>query len=285
MQAVSAEYLQTIRTPVRLGRPLSKNDQARSAPVAVVDEVFVRQYLSGLDSPIGKRIKIGSADASGSWLTIVGVVAASRQFSLDGPPEPHVYFPYSQLGGLAPVVGRGLYLVGRGSNPSSTLSALRRQVTELNPSMAVRDTGYLSDYVDTALEPQRVRTWLMVGFASLALFLAGVGLYGVVAFTVANRTQEIGVRIALGATSGKVVSMIVLDGARLAAVGLTLGVLANLALSTTIARQGLLFEVTPTDAPTLILAGIILAIVTLLASYLPGRGAASIDPMRALRRE
>ncbi len=286
IQCVSAGYLPALKTPVRLGRTLSKDDHVRSARVAVVDELFVRQYLGDLGSPIGKQIKIGDADSrSEPWRTIVGVVASSRQFSLEGPPEPHVYISYFQLGDLAPIVGRGLYLAARGSNPSSTLAAMKREVAELDPAMATRDARYLSDYVDSALSPQRVRTWLMAGFAGLALLLAGVGLYGIVAFTVTSRSQEIGVRIALGATSAKVTSMILLDGARLAALGLTLGVLGALALSTFLEKQGLLFEVAPTDAPAFILAAAILGTVTLLASYLPGRAAASIDPMRALRME
>lgn len=285
IQCVSAGYLQTVKTPLRLGRFLSKDDQVRSAPVAIVDESFVRQFLADLGSPIGKRIKIGDADSREPWRTIVGVVRSSRQFSLDGPPEPHLYISYFQLGDLAPMVGRGLYLAARGSNPPSLLSTLKRQVAELNPTLAVRDTGYLSDFVESALAPQRVRTWLMAGLASLALLLAGAGLYGVVAFTVSSRTQEIGVRLALGATSARVVSMILLDGARLGALGLSLGVLCALALSTVLDRQRLLFEVSPRDATTFVLAAAILATAALLASYLPGRHAAAIDPMRALRME
>ena len=196
-----------------------------------------------------------------------------------------MYVSYFQLGDLAPVVGRGLYLAARGSNPSSILTTLKRQAAELNPALAIRDTGYLSDYVDSALAPQRVRTWLMAGFASLALLLAGASLYGVVAFTVASRTQEIGVRVALGATSAEVISMILFDGARLAAPGLSLGVLCALALSTLLDKQRLLFAVSPTDATAFIPAAAILAAVALLASYLPGRHAAAMDPMRALRME
>jgi putative ABC transport system permease protein len=285
IQCVSAGYLRTVKTPLRLGRFLSKDDQVRSAPVALVDESFVRQFLPDVGNPIGKRIKIGDADSREPWRTIVGVVGSSRQFSLDGTPEPHLYVSYFQLGDLAPVVGRGLYLAARGANPPSTLSALKGQVAELDPTLAIRDTGYLSDYVDAALAPQRARTWLMAGFASLALLLAGASLYGVVAFTVASRTQEIGVRVALGATSANVISMVLLDGARLAAIGLSFGVLCALALSTILNKQRLLFEVSPTDATTFILAAAILATVGLMASYFPGRHAASIDPMRALRME
>jgi len=285
IQCVSSAYLQTIQTPLRLGRLFSTGDRIHSTPVAIVDDSFVREFLPDLATPIGKRIKIGDADSARPWLSIVGVVASSRQFSLDGPPEPHVYIPYLQLGDLAPIVGRGLYLAARGSNPSSILSVLKHHVAELDPTIAIRDTGYLSDYVDSALAPQRVRTWLMAGFASLALLLAGVSLYGVVAFTVASRTQEIGVRVALGAPSANVTSMILLDGARLAALGLSLGVFCSWALSTVLDKQRLLYEVSSTDAATFILAAAILATVALLASYLPARRAAAIDPMRALRME
>ena len=285
IQCVSSGYLPAVKTPLRTGRLFSRNDNARSVPVAIVDESFVRRFLPGLGNPIGKRIKIGDADSREPWRTIVGVVASSRQYSLDGSPEPHLYVSYLQLGDLAPIVGRGLYLAARSSLPPDTLTALKAQLADLNPAIAIRHTGYLSDYVDSALAPQRVRTWLMAGFATLALLLAGASLYGVIAFTVASRTQEIGVRVALGATAAKVMSMVLLDGARLAALGLGLGVACTLILSRILDQRHLLFEVSPQDPLTFLLSAAILASVALLASYLPGRHAASIDPMSALRKE
>ncbi|MEO8658149.1 MAG: ABC transporter permease [Bryobacteraceae bacterium] len=286
IQCVSAGYLQSLATPLRAGRLFSKDDHARSAPVAVVDESFVREFLPDVGNPVGKRIKIGDANSQTEpWRTIVGVVGSSRQFSLEGPPEPHVYVSYLQLADLAPIVGRGLYLAARSSNPAHTLTVMKKQVAEVDPTLAIRDARYLSDYVDTALALPRARTFLMTGFAGLALLLAGTGLYGVVAFTVASRRQEFGVRIALGATPANVVAMILQEGARLTAVGLAIGILSALALSTFLDKQQLLFDLSPTDTATYILAALLLSTVTLLASYLPGRRAAAADPMKVLRTE
>jgi putative ABC transport system permease protein len=285
IQCVSPGFLQALKMRLLAGRTIAPSDDSRAPAIALVDQVFVRTLLDGARNPIGKRIKIGDADSGGPWLTIVGVVAASRQFSLEGSPEAQIFVPYFQLGDLAPIVGRGIYVVGRSSSPAETSRAMKAKISALDPSLAVRGPNLLSDSVDSAMAPARFRTSLMIGFAALALVLASVGLYGVIAFAVAQQTQEIGVRIALGAQGTQIVSMVLASGARLSGLGITLGVCGALALSGILEKEQLLFGVSPRDGLTLAVVAAVLGLVTLVASFVPAWRAASIDPMRALRTE
>ena len=183
------------------------------------------------------------------------------------------------------MVGRGLYLAGRSSTPLTAIRVMKTQIVSLDPTIAVREPHFLAESVDSALSPGRFRTSLMVGFASLALLLAGVGLYGVIAFAVAQQTQEIGVRIALGAQRAQITRMVLTRGARLGAAGILLGFGGALALSEFMEKEQLLFGVSPRDWLTLTAVAALLGAVTLAASYLPARRAASVDPMRALRMD
>jgi putative ABC transport system permease protein len=285
IQGVSPGFLETLRMRVVLGRTVTASDDARAPAVAVVDETFVRTFLGGAATPLGERIKIGDADSSAPWLTVVGVVAASRQFSLEASPEAHVFAPYFQLGSSTAIVGRGIYVAARGATPAETGRSMRSAITALDPLLAVRGPDLLAERVDTALAPARFRTSLMIGFAALALVLASVGLYGVIAFAVAQRTQEIGVRIALGARGAQILAMVLASGAQLAALGIALGLAGALALSTFLDRQQLLFGVGARDGLTLAAVAVGLGLVSLVASLVPARRAARIDPMRALRTE
>ena len=285
IQCVSPGFLEALRMRVLVGRPIAVADDGRAPAVAVVDETFVDTFLGGAPDPLGLRIKIGDAGSPGPWLTVVGVLAASRQFSLEASPEAHVFLPYFQLGELAPVVGRGIYLAGRSSTPAEASRAMKSRVAALDPGIAVRGPDLLSERVDTALAPARFRTSLMIGFAALALLLASVGLYGVIAFSVAQRTQEIGVRMALGARGGQIASMVLASGARLSGLGIALGLCGALALSKVLDNGQLLFGVGARDGLTLAVVAGVLGLVSLVASLVPARRAAGIDPMRALRTE
>ena len=285
IQCISPGFLEALKMRLLAGRTIAPSDDHRAPAVALVDEVFVRNFLDGARNPIGERIKIGDADSPGPWLTVVGVVAASRQFSLEASPEAHIFLPYFQLGNLAPVVGRGLYLAGRSSTPAEASRAMKSAIASLDSTLAVRGPNLLAESVDSAMAPARFRTSLMIGFAILALVLATVGLYGVIAFSVARQTQEIGVRIALGAQGSQIVSMVLASGARLGGLGITLGVGGALALSGILEKEQMLFGVSPRDGLTLAVGAGLLGLVTLVASFVPAWRAASIDPMRALRAE
>jgi len=285
IQCVSPGFLEAPKMRLLAGRTIAPSDDSHAPAVAIVDEVFVRHFLDGARNPIGERIKIGDTDSPGPWLTIAGMVAASRQFSLEGSPEAHIFVPYFQVGNLAPIVGRGLYLAGRSSTPAEASRAMKSKIASLDPTLAVRGPNLLSDSIDSAMAPARFRTSLMIGFAILALVLATVGLYGVISFSVAQQTQEIGVRIALGAQGTQILSMVLASGVRLSGLGITLGVGGALALSKILEKEQLLFGVSPRDGLTLAAGAGVLGLVTLVASFVPARRAASIDPMRALRAE
>ena len=285
IQAVSPRYLQTLKTPLRLGRYLASTDDGGGPPVVLVDELFARTFLGEKESPIGRRIKVGDAASSRPWLTVVGVVASSRQISLDGDPEPHIFLPYLQIRDMAPMVGRGLYVAGRSTASAAAIAALKAQVAGVDPNLALREAQPLSVRLGAALAPQRFRTGLLGGFAALAVLIAGVGLYGVISFVVAQQTREIGLRIALGAQASEIMALVLSRGAGLGALGVVLGIAASLGLSRLLERQHLLFGVGSRDFATLAAVSALLGAVVLAASYLPARRASSVEPMKALRNE
>jgi ABC-type antimicrobial peptide transport system permease subunit len=182
------------------------------------------------------------------------------------------------------MLGRSIYLAARAAvDPTTTLALMRAHVAALNPDLAVREAQRLRDRVDSALAPPRFRAVLMGSFAALALLLAAVGLYGVIAFAVSQRTQESGVRMALGAGPVDIARMVLRDGLRLTVLGVGLGVAGALIFSRLIERM--LFGVSPRDTWTFVAISLVLGIVAILASYLPARRASLIEPMRALRTE
>ena len=283
IQCVSPGFLATLQSQLKLGRLLTDRDDTRSPLSLVVDETFVHAFLPAGESPIGRQVKVGDSESGDPWRTIVGVVGPYRQSSLDGPLEPQIFLPYAQLGERAAMVGRGLYIVLRTATPAATIGVLKAEMASLDPALAVRDVRPLTDSVDAALSSQSLRTLVVGAFAGLALLLAGVGLYGVIALAVAQRSQEIGVRMALGARASQIASLILAEGARLGMTGILLGIGAVLSLSKLV--EHLLFGVTGHSASTLIGVAAILVVVTLLASYIPARRAAAIDPARTIRGE
>lgn len=282
-QCISPRFLQALGAPLKSGRYLTSADDSRAPLVAMVDRSFVRSYLNG-GHPVGKQIKIGDPSSNDRWRTIVGVVAESRQLTIDGDPEPHVFLPYFQTGDLVKLVGRGVYVAAHTSDGTSgAIQIVKSQISELDPNLPVRDIQLLRERVDAALSPQRIRAVLMSGFAALAALLSAVGLYGVIAFAVAQRRQEIGVRMALGADRSRITRMVLRDGLRLAAFGLAAGLTGALLLTKLIEKM--LFGIGSKDAATLVSVSVILTLVAALASYLPARRASRIDPMQALRLE
>ncbi|HLJ48898.1 MAG TPA: ABC transporter permease [Bryobacteraceae bacterium] len=284
IQCVSPGFLPALQSPLKLGRQLTDRDNAHAPLVLLVDDTFVAAFLPSGESPIGKMVRIGDSESNDPWRTIVGVVGSYRQSSLDGPLQPQMFLPYAQLGErTATMVGRGLYLALRTSAPAAAAGMLKAKIASLDQALAVRDIRPLTSSVDAALSSQSLRSSLIASFAGLALLLAGVGLYGVIAFAVAQRTQEIGVRMALGARPSQIAKLILADGARLGMIGIALGIGVTLSLSKV--AEHLLFGVSGHDLATLSTTAAILVIVTLLASYVPARRAAAIDPGRTIREE
>jgi putative ABC transport system permease protein len=250
---------------------------------AIVNEAFARKYFSGQD-PLGRRVReYGGAD--GQWRAVVGVIADVKHSGPAAEARPEVSLPYSQLEpGFMNTWSRGVYFVVRGKVPASTLaSAARSQVAASDPDMSLNDVQSMAALASGAVSEPRFRTILFGTFAGLAITLASIGVFGVLSYFVTQRTREIGIRVALGASSQDILRMIVGRGLALAGVGLALGLFAAIPLTRWM--QTLLFEVEPLDITTFAVVIVGLSIVAALASYLPARRALRIEPMTALHLE
>lgn len=274
--AVSAGYFRAMGIPLLRGRYLEDRDTGPSSPVAVINETMARRYWSGQD-PVGNRIHLGPLSVDSAWMTVVGVVGDTRHFGLHHEPAPEYYFSALQLGPWsAPTL-----VVRTRSNPISFAPAVRAAITAVDREQPVVAVRAMEEYLSGSVAPNRANTILLGLFAAAALLLAGVGVYGVVASSVARRTQEIGVRVALGAARGVVLRLVL--GQAIAPVlgGIALGLAAAFALTRLLASM--LYGVTPTDPLTLAAASLLLVAIALAASYLPARRAAALDPLTALR--
>jgi putative ABC transport system permease protein len=277
-RAVTAGYFETMRIPLRKGRTFGADDRRGAPAVAVVNETLAAQVFPGQD-PLGQRLRIGVATDESDPLTfaIVGVVGDVPTFGGRIAP-PEIYVPHLQQSWT------WMSLVVRTSgDPVLLTGALRRQVGALDPEQPVYDVRPMLELLSDSVALSRFITALLGGFALLGLALATVGVYGVVAGSVDRRTGEFGLRLAGGANARDVLRMVMGQAARLAAAGVTLGLLASFAL--TRVMQGLLFGVSATDPATFAAVAGVLAMATLLASYLPARRAARLDPAAVLREE
>jgi predicted permease len=275
MVSTSADYLRAMGIPLLAGRALFDSDREDGPWVALVDQTAARQLWPG-ESPVGKRLKYVWQQR---WITVVGVVGSVKRDSLSGPSYATVYRPMRQ--GLTPAAA---HLVVRTDLDAASLSpALRAAVGAVDPNVPVTDVRRLSDVVAATAARARFTMLLLSCFAAVALLLGAVGIYGVVAYAVARRTREIGVRMALGADSPTVLRMVLRDGGRLAALGVLIGLAGALAASRVLA--GLLFGVAPWDAQVFVLVPVALGAVALFATFVPARRAAHVDPLVAIRAE
>src|SRR5262245_53486481 len=279
---VSADYFRAMGVPLRAGRLIDDRDRENVPRVAVVNETFARVFLANED-PLGKRIKLGSSHGPFPWLTIAGVVGDVRHSGLDVETRPEMYVPYLQ--GLLPGWGvPPMFLVVRSeSEPSSLISAVRGVVQELDRDQPVYGVASMEQLLSRSTLQRRFNMTLLAIFAGLALILAGVGIYGVMAYAVTERTREIGIRMALGAQTSDALKLVIRQGMRLTLVGVALGLMGAFALTRLL--KNLLFNVTPTDPLTFLMIVSLLTSVALLASWIPERPAAEVDPMIALRCE
>ena len=278
MYSVSPTYFQVMKIPLKSGRLFTDQDTFTTPRVALISESCARAQFPSED-PIGKRIQLGGRDPSKPWATIVGVVGDVHQYGLDREPQGEAYIAQSQG------VIIGYYrLVARTTIPPSRIQrAVQAAVKAVDPTLPVYHIKSLEDYLTGTLAPRTVALWLLGLFGILALTLAAVGVYGVISYGVTLRTREIGVRMALGAERGSVLSMIFRESLALAGIGVAIGFAASLFLTRFLAS--LLFGVRPTDALTISATAAVLLLAAILASYVPARRAASVDPMLALRGE
>jgi putative ABC transport system permease protein len=272
---VSPGYFETLKIPLRSGRMFDEHDDARSPNVTLVSESLARKFFAG-ENPVGRRI---TPDEGKPTLEVVGVVADARRTSLASDAEPEFYVPFGQA------AQRRMNLVVRAGvgDPAALTSSLRGAVAELDREQLVWQTRSLDQLVSASVAGRRFNMTLLGLFAGVAMLLAALGLYGVMAYSVTRRTHEIGVRMALGARGSDVLRMVVGQGMRLALLGVAIGLAAAFAVTRVLAS--LLYGVTTTDPLTYAGLAALLASVAFLASYLPARRATKVDPMEALRYE
>jgi predicted permease len=285
---ISPGYLPLMRIPIVEGRNFteSDNEDDKSPAVMIVNEAFVRRFFAGRD-PIGTRIH-----GWGSWFRVVGVAKDSKYHYLGETTPAYFYVPFRQI--YREDMSLAFYVRARGA-PGSVLNMLRTQAHDIDPNVTVFDAAPLKEFIGASLYPQKIAASLMTVLGSIALLLAAVGLYSVMAYSVAQRTQEIGVRMALGAQPGHVLRMVIKQGLALTAGGLIVGSLLALALARAVASVSFTGGAMGASATLLgagannplifVAAAVFLCAVATLASWLPARRAAAIDPMKALRTE
>jgi putative ABC transport system permease protein len=279
---VSADYFKTLGIRLVEGRLFEPADQGENAQrVAVINQAMARRFWQG--SPIGRRVDPQLSSQS-NWFTVVGVVEDTKNMGVDKPAGTELYQLDRQVVPLwSGVIFRQSYVVRTVGDPSSASVAVRAAVREVDPALPVFDMEPMSDTVAGSLARPRFLSILLGAFSAIALVLAAVGIYGMMAYSVSQRTQEIGVRMALGARSSDVLKMVLSQGAKLAGLGISLGLLGAFALTRVMST--LLFEVSVTDPVTFAVVAPLLAVVALLACYIPARRATKVDSMIALRGE
>ena len=272
---VSAGYFETMEIPLSAGRVFTEHDKEDTPRVAVINETFARRFWPGQDA-VGKRFRTGNIN--GPLIEVAGVVKDGKYFSLGEEPKPFFYLPVRQS------YDDQTTLIARTVNdPHATLAAMRNEVLKLNPAMPFSDVKTMPEHLSLSLFPLRIGASVVGSFGLLALLLAAIGIYGVMAFAVSQRTREIGIRMALGAQGRDVLGLIIKQGVTLLLVGLGIG-LAGALLATRL-MTSVLYGVSRTDMITFVSVTALLGVVVLLACWVPARRATKVDPLIALRCE
>jgi putative ABC transport system permease protein len=281
IKVITPNYFHTFNIPLLSGRDFTAHDDEKAPPVVIVNQAFAQRYFPN-ENALGKHIQPGASNTGEPPMReIVGVVGnvKSRKLNIDAQPE--YYIPDSQLN-----FGSMTVCLRTNVEPHTVASAVRNVVASMDPDLPLYDIETMDEYLSATLATPRFQTMLLEVFAGLALLLTAIGLYGVIAYAVAQRTHEIGVRITLGATRANVVQMVLKSGLQLTAIGVAVGVVFSLiAARLATSFSSLLFGVKPTDLGTLVAVVIIVVVVSLLACYIPAYRASKVDPMVALRYE
>lgn len=279
LRVITPEYFSTMRIPLLQGRDFGARDETNSTPVVIVNEAFARQFFPG-ESPIGKHIKpeIAAGPGEPSMREIVGVVGNVKFQDLTTEWLPESYVPYSQI-----PFGSMTIVTRTEQEPHALAKPIAESVRSLDKDLPTYSPRTVEEYLDGTIAVPRFNTFLLGFFAGLAILLTAVGLYGVISYAVAQRTHEIGIRMALGARPQDMMRLIVGQGLRLAMIGVSLGLVAALALTHFLAS--LLFGVTSTDPISFLSVVVLIFAVVIIACYLPARRAMRVDPMVALRYE
>ena len=280
-RSVAGDYFRVMGIPLLQGRALTRDDRANAPLVGVINESMARQYF-GNESPLGARIR-WAREEEVSWITIVGVAGNVRHFGLAAPEEPAIYTPYAQLDAAWKRWSEIVVRTEHAAELQTTVAQLKRAVWKVDPLIPVTKVRTMSEVMAVSLSERRFNALLIAIFAGVAVTLAAVGLYGVIAYLVQQRTREIGVRMALGAQRRDVLKLVMRHGFALAAVGSAIGVCAAFASSRVL--TSLLHGVEATDLSTFAGVTLLLLVVALAATYLPARRAAQLEPSVALRHE
>ena len=277
---VMGDYFRVMQIPLRAGRTLTAIDREGQPLTAVINEALAHQYFP-YQNPIGQRIRWGRDTGPPRWMTIVGVVGDVKQYSFSQPAYPAVFTPFAQSD---EAWRRWMSVVVRMPDSSGTLiPAVKRQIWSLDSQIPLNQIKSMDELLDLSFAERRFNMFLLALFAGLAIILAAVGTYGVMSYSVTQRTHEIGIRMAVGARSSDVLGLVMKQGAHLAAVGLAAGILGAFAL--TRLMIGLLFGVTPIDPATFAAVALLMMAVVFVACFVPARRGMRMDSMAALRYE
>jgi putative ABC transport system permease protein len=277
--SVTAHFHKTMGLSLLKGRDLTESEAAGKTPVAVVNETMAKKFWPGGDA-IGHRFRLVETEPE-EWFTIVGVAPDIQQYEMDNDqplyPVAYVPFPYG------PSANTGVVVRTKTGDPAALTSAVRSEIRASDSGIAIFSVRTMEDLRESSFWQYRLFGYMFGTFGAAALFLAGIGVYGVLSFSVSQRTQEMGVRIALGAQRADVLRLVVRQGIMLALIGVLVGVAGAFGVTRVIAS--LLYNVTPTDPISFIGVALFLTIIAFVASYLPARRATSVDPIVALRNE
>jgi predicted permease len=272
----TSEYFEALRIPVRGGRLFSPADRDSAPLVAVVNDLLAERAWPREDA-VGRSITV---NMQGRWRTmqVIGVVGRVRHDGLDADARPEVFLPYAQF-----PFGSMTFVVQTSADPAAVISALKARIWNVDPTLPVYDAATLDSLVSQSLAPRRFVMQIVTSLSGLAFLLAAIGIYGMLSFSIAQRTGEIGLRLAMGASTSTIMRMVIREGMTLAAAGVAIGLVAALAMRRGI--SALLYGVSPADPLTLAGTTALLLVVALMACYLPARRATAVDPLAALRAQ
>jgi putative ABC transport system permease protein len=280
---VSPGYFETLSIPILRGRAFTAQDDARAMSVGIVNQAMAERFFNGED-PIGRRIRVFGLTNPEAWMTIVGIAGNVRDEALESAPRPVYYLLHGQLSRTLQGSFRSMSIVARvDGSPDKAAAAVRHAVNGLDARLPVFDVQTLDAVVDKSVARPRFTTLLLTLFAAIGMVLGATGIYGVLAYTVARRTQEIGIRRALGAPTGRLVREVVSSGMQPVGAGLAIGIVGSLWTSRLLTTQ--LFGVSPTDLRTYAAAVAAGRALSLTATLIPARRALRVDPIAALRAD
>jgi putative ABC transport system permease protein len=276
---VSADYVSALGISLVRGRLLQEADNETAPRVGMINQKVAQRFFPNAD-PVGKRFAFGHVTATSKpkWITIVGVVGDTSLYGLDNPARLEVYLPYRQ----SPSDHMNL-VVKSGMDPAALTSAIRGAIAAIDKDQPMFAISTITDLISASVSTNRLTLILLGSFGALALVLASIGIYGVISYSVTQRTHEIGVRMALGAARADVLGMVLGHGVKIAGIGVAIGLAASLGLMRLIVK--LLYSVSAADPLTFAAVGMALLVVAVLACYVPARRTLRVDPMTALRYE